>query len=227
MFEWKVEDMVLLNQKGGVFLGKEKIYDCEHKVSREDKIAFVDSFQEGKLSYLLELIEKFNADKETMPKDQWDNIKTVSLKAWIKKNDTKYGRPIVDNDYRYGRYYILGMERFITYEGKGSYDTYEDLVDELFHRQLKKCEEQERSYFLEHDEYSILKSKLREYQDKYRTSFGVHIVMCSSGEISVYNGEDYKTSREITMDELKDLIAKYEQVDVLIGKLTEETHIVY
>ena len=74
MFEWIVEDMVLLNQKGGVFLCKEKIYDCEHKVSREDKIAFEDSFQEGKLSYLLELIEKFNADKETMPKDQWDNI---------------------------------------------------------------------------------------------------------------------------------------------------------
>ena len=28
----------------------------------------------------------------------WDNIKTVSLKAWIKKNDTKYSRPILDKD---------------------------------------------------------------------------------------------------------------------------------
>lgn len=71
MFEWKVEDMVLLNQKGGVFLGKEKIYDCESKVSREDKIAFVDSLQDGKLSYILALAEKFNEERETMPKDQW------------------------------------------------------------------------------------------------------------------------------------------------------------
>ena len=53
MFEWKVEDMALMNQKSGLFLGKEKIYNCESKVSREDKIAFVDSFQDGKLSYYI------------------------------------------------------------------------------------------------------------------------------------------------------------------------------
>ena len=33
MFEWKVEDMKLLNQKDEIFLGKEKIYDCESEVS--------------------------------------------------------------------------------------------------------------------------------------------------------------------------------------------------
>ena len=223
MFEWKVEDMVLLNQKGGLFLGKEKIYDCESKVSRKDKIAFVDSFQEGKLSYLLELIEKFNVDKDTMPKDQWGNVKTVSLKAWIKKNDTKYGRPIVDNDYRYGRYFVLGMGRYITYEGKGSYDTYEDLVDELFHRQLKICEQEEQNFFLEHDEYSILKRRFGEMMDKYSTTFGVSIV--TSGN-NYYVG-DFKKSREITMDEIKDMLAKYEQLSILVEKLTEETHIVY
>ena len=81
MFEWKVEDMVLLNQKGGVFLGKEKIYDCEHKVSREDKIAFVDSLQDGKLSYVLALVEKINEEMKSMPKDSYGNVKTVSLKA--------------------------------------------------------------------------------------------------------------------------------------------------
>ena len=68
MFEWKVEDMALLNQKGGVFIGKEKIYDCESNVSREDKIAFVDSLQDGKLSYLLYLIDKFNEDYDSLTK---------------------------------------------------------------------------------------------------------------------------------------------------------------
>lgn len=223
MFEWKVEDMILLDQKGRIYLGKEKIYDCENKVSREDKIAFVDSFQEGKLTYLLDLIEKFTVDKENMPKDQWDNVKTVSLKAWIKKNDTKYGRPIVDNDYRYGRYYILGMERFITYDGKGSYDTYEDLVDEVFHRQLKECEEQERKYFLEHDEYSILKKKFRDRN--YPTTFGVHICSWSSGRICVCDDND--NERDITIKELKELLDKYEQIDALVEKLTKETYIVY
>ena len=224
MFEWKVEDMVLLNQKGGVFLGKEKIYDCEHKVSREDKIAFVDGLQDGKLSYVLALVEKINEEMESMPKDSYGNVKTVSLKAWIKRNDD---RKLLDDNYRYGDIRFIGGRNIGSISLKGGYDTYEDYVDEVFHRQLKECEKEERRYFLEHDEYSILKATFREHQDKHRTSFGVNILTCSDGKISVYDGEDYKISREITMEELRELISKYEQIDALIGKLTEETHIVY
>lgn len=223
MFEWKVEDMALLNQKGGIYFGKDKLYDCEGRVSREDKIAFVDSMQDGILSYLLTLIEKFNHDVDNMPKDQWGNIKTVSLKAWVKKNDTKYSRPIIDDYYRYRRYCVIGMERYITSNSKGCYDTYEDLVDELFHRQFKTCEQEEQNYFLEHDEYSILKCKLGEMMDKYSTTFGVSII--TSGN-NYYVG-NFKEKREITMDEIKDMLVKYEQLSILVEKLTEETHIVY
>lgn len=155
MFEWKVEDMKLLNQKGGLYYGKEKIYNCEHEVSREDKIAFVDSLQDGNLTYLLGLIEKFNDEKMGLPKDNWGGIKTVSLKAWIKRNDTKTRWGIIDRDYQYGKYRMLGTGRYITSNQSGAYDTYEDLVDEMFHRQLRECEKKERKYFLEHDEYSI------------------------------------------------------------------------
>ncbi len=224
MFEWKVEDMLLLNQKGGLFLGKEKIYDCEHKVSREDKIAFVDSLQDGKLSYILSLIKKFETDKDSLPKDSWGNVKTVSLKAWIKRNDLKYERPIIDNYYRYGKFYILGCERWVTNNLKGHYDTYEDLVDEVFHCQLKKCEEIEKNYFLEHDEYSILKQKFRDRN--YGTTFGVRIGDCSDGNLYVYDN-NHKNRREITIDELKELLVKYDQIDALVEKLTAETHITY
>lgn len=220
MFEWKVEDMVLLNQKDGVFLDKEKIYDCEHKVSREDKIAFVDSLQDGKLSYILALVAKFNEERETMPKDQWGNVKTVSLKAWIKRNDD---RKLLDDTYRYGDIRIIGGRNIESIALKNGYDTYEDYVDEIFHRQLRECEKEEKRYFLEHDEYSILKKKFRDRD--YHTTFGVHIITSSDGNI--YIGEDFDTKREITMDELKDLLAKYEQLDALVEKLTAETHIVY
>lgn len=37
MFEWKIEELKLYHQKG-------EIYDCEHTVSREDKIASVDGY---------------------------------------------------------------------------------------------------------------------------------------------------------------------------------------
>lgn len=221
MFEWKIEDMALLNENGQIFFGKEKIYSCESTVSREDKIAFVDSLQDGKLSYILFLIEKFKKEKESLPKDQWNNVKTVSLKAWLKKNDTKYGRPIIDNFYHYGKFYILGTERWITNDHKGVYDTYDDLVDEVFHRQLKECEKKENEYFLEHDEYSILKEKFR--NKHYDTTFGVNISFWSSGKICVY--DENNNERDITIDELKYILSKYEELDELVQKITEETHI--
>ena len=214
MFKWKLEDMALLNEKDEMFLGKEKIYSCEKSVSREDKITFIDSLHNGKLSYLLNLIEKFNKEKESLPKDKYGFIKTVSLKAWINRNDKKYGRPIIDNWYQYGSYNIIGVRRWITNNNKGHYDTYENLVDEVFHRQLKLLKEQEYEYFLEHDEYSILKEKFR--NKNYNTTFGVNIAMCSNDEIyvfeddhSIYDKDNYY--RKITIEELKYLLSKYEE----------------
>ena len=95
--------------------------------------------------------------------------------------------------------------------------------NELFHRQLKTCEQEEQNYFLEHDEYSILKRKFSEMMDKYSTTFGVSII--TSGN-NYYVG-NFKENREITMDEIKDMLAKYEQLSILVEKLTEETQIVY
>lgn len=223
MFKWQVEDMVLRQQKGGIFIGKEKIYDCESDVSREDKIAFVDEMQDGKLSYILALAEKFETDKDSMPKDSWGNVKTVSLKAWIKRNDD---RRILDNSYRYGDIRFLEGRNIQSINLKGSYSTYEDYVDEVFHRQLIACERMEESYFLEHDEYSILKSQFR--NRKHDTTFGVRIGQWSNGKICIVNeDEGNRQEREITIEELKDLLAKYEQLDKLVEKLTEETNITF
>ena len=223
MFEWKVEKMKLMNEKSGLYLGSEKIFDCENEVSREDKIAFVDSMTDGKLSYLISLIEKFETEKDKMPKDDYGNVKTVSLKAWIKRNDKKYNRPIIDDRYHHGHFSILRVERYIQDNRKGHYEIYNDLADECFHRQLLECKREEEKYFAEHDEYSILKKKFRERN--YDTTFGVIISTWSNGRITI--SDDSDNERDITIDELKDLLSKYEQLDTLVEKLTAETHIVY
>ena len=220
MFTWNVKDMVLLNQKSGVFFGKEKIYNCESELTREEKIAFVDSMQDGKLSYILSLAEKFKKDKESLPQDSWGYVKTVSLKAWLRRNDD---RKLVDDKYSYGKINFLNSRFIWCVNTKHTYDTYDDYVDEIFHRQLKKCEEMEKKYFLEHDEYSILKKKFR--NRKYDTTFGVRVGEWSSGKICVVDEND--NEREITIDELKELLAKYDELDKLVEKLTAETHIVY
>ncbi len=228
MFEWKVEEMTLRNEKCKFHVGNTRIYSCENTTSREDKISFVDSFQEGKLSYLLGLIEKFNSDKENLPKKDSvfgePEVKTTSLKAWIKRNDTKYLQNIIDDWFKYGKYNLLGCERNIqNNDGKGTYDYYEDLVDEVFHRQLIECEREEEKYFREHDEYSILKKQFEEKHQQYGTTFGVGII---TGSCGVCVG-DFDNKRKITIEELKELLSKYTQMDNLVERLTEETHIVY
>ena len=232
MFTWNVEELKLKNEKANNYASKERIFNCESELTREEKIAFVDSMQNGKLSYILELVDKFNRDKSTLPKDAYGNVKTVSLKAWINRNDTKYGNTdytrIIDSWYHYGRIYLLGCERWITWNdfenGKANYDTYANYVDEIFHRQLKQCLKMEDEYYRAHDEYEILKDKFR--NKNYSTTFGVLIGMCSNGCIYIYDDDEDK-KREITIDELKYFLSKYDELDKLVEKITKETKIKY
>ena len=221
MFEWKVENMELMN-KGFLRMGKEKIYACETELTREEKIAFVDSMQDGKLSYILALSENLQKEKESLPKDQFGYIKTVSLRAWLKRNDE---RKLVDIECNYGRIKLFETKRHIEMlDRKYSFDTHQDYVDECFHRQLKKCESDEQKYFREHDEYSILKDQFRNV--KHSTTFGIPIGYSSSGEVYIYDDE-CKYSREITIDELKILLSKYDQLDRYIEMLSSEVNIKY
>ena len=227
MFEWRVEEMRLRNERQHF----NKVYDLEYNISREDKIAFVDQMQDGKMSCLLNLIGKYNQDASSLPKDKNGIVKTVSLKAWIRRNDKKN---VVDIDYNTGSIRLLQCRRRIQHpNGLNSYDVHDDLVDELFHRQLIECRIMEDSYFKKHDEYEILKEKFRNRE--YGTTFGVNISECSNGRILVYKeNEDASTAiwnnkdvRDITVEELKELLDKYDQLDKLVEKLTSETHIVY
>lgn len=59
--------------------------------------------------------------------------------------------------------------------------------------------------------------------NKYNTTFGVSIV--TSGH-NFYIG-NFETKREITIDEIKELLSKYKQLDALVKSLTAETHIAY
>lgn len=157
-----------------------------------------------------------------MPKDGWGEVKIVSLKAWLKRNDSRH---LIDDSYIYGDIKLLNelcSSRLIMYiNKKGLHDVYEDYVDEMFHRQLIKCEEMEHKYFLEHDEYSILKQKFRD--KNYNTTFGVHIGTWSSGRICVH--DESGNERDITIDELKYLLSKYDELDSLVEKITLETNI--
>lgn len=224
MFVWKVADMALLKEKGKIFFGDQRVYGPESTTTREDKIAFVDGLNDGRLSYLLNLIAKFKQDSQTMPKDEFGNVTPQAFNQWITKNDTR--GLLFNTPHPRGKYVLMNSYRYIQSDRKGDYDLYDDLVDEAFHRQLQRCEDQERHYFADHDEYSILAKQFVEYQNRYGTSFGVPVINCGAGKLTVRNSEN-KWERELTLEELKELIGKYQQVEALITKLTAETTIVY
>lgn len=159
--------------------------------------------------------------KKIYQKTNGGDVKTVSLKSWIKRNDT---RKLIDDTYTYGKIRFIGGRSIKSVNIKSAYDTYDDYVDEVFHRQLKECENKEREYFLEHDEYSILK---REFLNKkYNTTFGVNITSWSSGKVCICD-DVTKEEREITIKELKYLLSRYKELDELVEKITKETHITY
>lgn len=218
MFEWKVEELRLLNDKSTEKENGRRIYSFERGVSKEDKIEFIDKMNDGKLSYILDLVEKFENEKENLPKDSYGNVKTVSLKAWLKRNDTKN---LIDKTHRHGMITFFVSRDIQHINTIRVWDNFENYIDEIFNRQLNDCEVLEEKYFLDHDEYSILKGKWRNYLSKYNTSFGIYILHTGE-DMYIRNKEDSQLYREITMDELKYLISKYEELDKMVEKFGKE-----
>lgn len=222
-FVWKVEDMALMNEKSNIYIGNEKIYKAENELTREEKIEFLDSMNDGLTSYILGLADKLKEDKANgvIKKGKYGQMSAISFAAWIKRNDT---RNCVDIIYDRGSinftpYRNINMLNTNISMFRGS--TYTDYVDEAFHIKLKELEMQERQYFREHDEYEILKAKVSEYLDKYGT-FGLNIWKTSRGLYFYKNDDANSLGRQITLDELKLFYSKYEEMDKLYAKITKE-----
>lgn len=218
MINWNVEDMKLMNDRGNKMLGR---YQLEVESTREEKIEFIDRMRNGIMTYVLELNKKFLEDKENLTKDKYGTVKTVSLKAWINKNNTRKDLHI-DDSYKYGSFSMVGgfREFYIQHDLQCEEC---NIVDYTFRNLLMRCESEERKYFKEHDSYEILKT---EYKESKISTFGVHLWECSDGRLFLRD-EETGMEREATEEELKELIDKNKQVQALIDKLTEETHIVF
>lgn len=224
MFEWKVEEYKLRNELKN-FDGKfanHHIYGIEYTLSREEKVKFLDSVSNGKATRLLELIDKYKTDKDSMPKDKLDNVKTVSLKAWIKKNKAEDLLNTVGTMYNpVGGIRFLNITRSIcSFNEMGRYDECEDIINELFHRQLVIYERKEEEYFNLHDEYTLICKDAIKAIDKYG-SFGSKIII-SSNKLYVESSGSNKIRRKLTIDELKSIIDKGRQVDKFIVKLSSD-----
>lgn len=227
MYQWKIDEMKLLKeQKTG-----KMVFDCEATTPREDKIAFLDSLNDNRMTHLLYLHEKFKADLTAMPKDKFDCPRTVSVKAWLKKNDAE--GLFTMSEFSFGKLNKFfksplaeNPQRYITNLGKqGRYDVYDDLVDEMFHRQLIACRDEERKWFKEHDPYCVTISKL--LKDHYGEWFGVHVIVSSGDEVYIADDKDDLKRRPITMEEAQTILNKREELAKVIAEMSASINITY
>lgn len=234
MFNWKVENMALRDEvlkkdlkwnNYEVFkttYSVPYIFDCENAVTREEKVVFVDKMTEGKLGYILNLVKKFNEEKDTMPKDSYNEVRTLSLKAWLKRNDY---RQAVDNRFRYGQ--ILFFDKVTYIHHLNNLDDINKYVDCIFHKQLVACLNEEMEYFAAHDEYSVLTEeikhcigKTRNYETYLETR---NIIKCetSSYGTSLYISDKDGTKRKLSLEELKEVKEDFKEIDAFMVTLAQ------
>lgn len=215
-YEWYVQVMELMNEKSNIYINNEKIYNAENKLSREEKIEFLDRMNDDKISYILNLADEFQNDKDNLAKNNRGEVSAASLKEWLEKNDN---RKLVDTNKS-----SIGTINFLNYtKYSGRFiqdinltpasDVYCDFIDSLFHRQLEICEQQEKKYFKEHDTYSILSRKVSDNIDKYHTTFGLDIWK-RNDRLFFKDNNDY-CERNLTLDELRTLNSLYRYLSVL------------
>lgn len=215
MKNYNIKDLKLMNmaRKNGIF-------DCESEVSIEDKIAFVDRFQDGKLSYIIAIAEKFVAEQDTLKKDAYGDIKTVSKQAWLRRNDTRdiIFRTVSEWWDSCGAFQMLGL-RGNSIRGNvfhfPSQSSIHKLVDDCFHVQLEECLLEEQRYYNEHiDEQKLIKNVCRtlsRYGYPYQHHFSIggdnFIVADCSYQTNEHTIEVClpKEYRHLTLEEVKKL----------------------
>jgi hypothetical protein len=217
-----VEDLGFLNMKkcrvvkSRPAFGKMEIYEVEKEISLEDKIKIIDIFEENTATYLLDIITKWNKEEKSMPKDRWDNPKTVSVKAWIKRNDIKKK---IDNDYTIGSYYLFGtkfksldIECPSTEHNFNMEYTGEHVANQWFHDLCKKLNKKELEWFKENDPKQIKINKVKALGDSYRIGFN-----CKLLNDIIYNREE-----NVTDEQLDIFINAYEVLEKCITEQTEK-----
>jgi len=192
------------------------LFEVEKTMTLDEKIAFMDGLNDGIASYLINLFTKWEDDKDTLPKDQHGNPKTVSKQAWLRRNDD---RQYITITHKFGTYYLFGtffkcMTTTCPTTDYGYDMVYTDkhVAHQWFHDFLKQLHRAEREYFKEHDPVSIKIKHLKDVGNFYRTVFDNDLL----NDI-VWNGET--NVDESTLDLFIDA---YNKLDKAVQTATNE-----
>ena len=214
-YVWNVENYKLMNERDNAGKFWKGIFNDTYTTNRDDMVKFVDKYCEGKLTRILMASEKFNTEKEKLPKDSYGDVKTVSLIAWIKRNNFN---DIIDTTYHYGEFYLFGMKRkFWEINEKRFYDHFDNIIDEAFNRTLTFLLTEERDYFANNDPYAI---KFKEVKNNPFTGYVVDYGYSSDGKMWVTNKDGSK--KYLGVEEFDKILEAANKIKTYADKIKKE-----
>lgn len=226
MFRWNKEELRFKNIKAEPFGTLRKAFeDFASSVSYQDKFEFLDMGHDYKLTEIKRIVDLYRASRDELKYDSYGSVKTVSLRAWIKRNDPAH---VFDIEYSVGHTKGFYPEAYLqdlalVNDIKGVGDRFENWVNNLFVETCYKLRTEEINYFNSTDPYEVAKTALRQYSERYSTTFNKHLGFCSDGNIFVYEdgeGEDVK-KHNISIIEISEMIKKYRLLEKVDKLLTE------
>lgn len=179
---YKVEDLKFYNmKKESIYVSNPymrnglTVFEIENTLTEEEKLKIIDEMKEGVGTYLLDTFKQWEEEKDNLPQDTYGNPKTVSKKAWFRKNDKK---GILSKSSDLGKYWLFGTEFKnmsttcpATNYGYSLEYTGKSIIHQWFHDLCKELYQNERKYFRENDPKEIKLAKVKEYGEQYHTYF--------------------------------------------------------
>ena len=225
MFTWNVSEGKLMNEmKAKYFRGR---FLAQDTTSVEDKIAFVDLMKSGKATTAIELIKKYKSDIESgvikcdvSTFNGKPRPKTVSLKAWLKKNSNP---TLCDSDYDYGKLRLTrGRAMYIQNMDNDVETKIKNLIDDMFGDVLFDCAREESEYYWAHDPLEIAKRKVKENPF---TDYVCDLAYCSNGVIcfsSDYDKFGWKDAPELSLEDCNRILEACDKIERYAKEVRQE-----
>lgn len=229
MSEYNVADMKYWNEYKQETDERCPVYQYkfreEDTLTVQEKINIIDEDNDGFATTILNLAMEYTDDfnngviKSEVRYDGGNPVpKTVSYKAWLRRKKNKYGSAMrgVSTDYHVGKIYIgdgdsRWLHHLMTEKSRIEF------VNAVFRKVLKKRASQERTYFLEHDEYSVLLKTVSEHLLLRALDFPY--IISSRDGLLIGSLED---NRKATLEDLKVIMAKLNELQAVTNQFSAE-----
>ena len=217
LINWKPEDQLLTKLNEEWSHKKKDVYEAIiNQYTFDEQCEILYHYGKGNIKRFMKLRDKFLEAVERgeikKQKNGWNTYNTASVKAWCKRNGKTntycgYYSDVYDEYMSFSRYGGMKLNSKDEVFVKGAhYEMYE---------LLEHFERQEREWFREHDEYTILNDEVfhilnKNYRIEAPHDANFRISTGSKNYIVPYNADkdkvDWDDKRNLTIEEMKAII---------------------